>query len=226
MMKRFARVARLSVLCIFTLLFSYATAYAVPVADSVSEFSSVQGQDDWYYGYYTTPGDYTTFTPMSLFDSTGWTEWWEESSTQPPWTLLWDTGGHPGSSHWAVRRWVSETTGTVTISGLLQDNDPGVSGGVVGRILVDGVEVFSQVVDAYPGSTYGPPSVNYSITVPVSLGAYVDFAIDANGYEGYDNTTFTATIDAAVTPVPEPATLLLLGSGLAGVAVLRRRFKN
>ena len=223
MMKRFARVARLSVLCIFTLLFSYATAYAVPVADSVSEFSSVQGQDDWYYGYYTTPGDYSTFMQMTLFDPAGW---WEESSTQPPWTVLWDTGGHPGSIHWAVRRWVSETTGTVTISGLLQDNDPVLMGGVVGRILVDGVEVFSQVVDAYPGSTYGPPSVNYSITVPVSLGAYVDFAIDANGYEGYDNTTFTATIDAAVTPVPEPATLLLLGSGLAGVAVLRRRFKN
>ncbi len=223
-MKRFARVARLSVLCIFTLLFSYATAYAVPVADSVSEFSGVQGQDDWYYGYYTTPGDYTTFTQMTLFDPAGL---WEESSTRPPWTALWDTGGHPGSSHWAVRRWVSEVSGIVTISGLLKDDDPnGGLGGVTGRILVDGVEVYNQIVDAYPGSTYGPPSVNYSITVPVSMGSYVDFAIDPGWSELYDGTTFTAIIDAAVTPVPEPATLLLLGSGLAGVAVLRRRFKK
>jgi len=37
----------------------------------------------------------------------------------------------------------------------------------------------------------------------------------------FDKSTFTANGDSA--PVPEPATLLLLGSGLLGAAGLRRR---
>ncbi len=33
------------------------TTLANIIADSASEFSDTQGQDNWYYGYYTTPGD-------------------------------------------------------------------------------------------------------------------------------------------------------------------------
>jgi hypothetical protein len=41
--------------------------------------------------------------------------------------------------------------------------------------------------------------------------------------DGADNTLTTEDFTITVTEVPEPASMLLLGSGLAGVAALRRR---
>jgi hypothetical protein len=38
--------------------------------------------------------------------------------------------------------------------------------------------------------------------------------------------SFTVIESSTITPVPEPSTLLLLGAGLAGVTLLRRRFKE
>ena len=50
-----------------------------------------------------------------------------------------------------------------------------------------------------------------------------------NNY-AYDSTFLTVNLYAnvnlrSITPVPDPSTLLLLGSGLIGLGLIRRRFK-
>ena len=214
-------------LIVFTgavLLLGLAAAHcpASIIADSVSEFSNVQGQDNWYYGYYTTPGVSSSFTQMTLFDSVGDVALgpgWEEAATQPPWTLLWATGGHPngppyGADHWAVRRWISEVNGTIVITGTLADQQLGGDGNR-GLILVNGVSLFDQFI---AGSDL--VGINYSITVPVNIGDAIDFAIARGGDDILtDVTRFTATIAV----VPEPSTLALGVLGVLGCCALARR---
>lgn len=185
----------------------------IVIADSVAEFSGTQGQDNWHYGYYATPNDPSSFIEMTLFDATGSVAHgahWEESVSQPPWALLWANGGHPGGfpegdEHWAVRRYVSEVAGNVTISGSLADLESGGVDGVVGRIFVNNSEVHSQAVA--PNAT----GLTYSFLTNLTVGDFVDFAIDPVAHIQTDTTQFTGVVS-----VPEPSAFVFMG--LVGLA--------
>ncbi len=177
----------------------------VQLADSIADFSGRQGQAGWFYGYWNAGADAdgryapaTDFTPFpwgqggagpgNFWDGARW-KWFDGD---PPFTELNATGARPngannGALHWAVRRWVSPVADRVRITGTL--NNPAVNGdGVVGRILVDGVEVFAGAVN---GS-----SMPYDVQAEVTEGAAVDFAIDPGpaGNDLGDGTAFTARI--------------------------------
>ena len=164
---------------------------ALEIANSELDFSGVQGQNNWYYGYYDGPFNSSDFQQMPQFNGS----WWIENGIY--WTSLWATGGHPNGQNanggrlpvqqWVVRRWVSEIDGVVDLSGSLQ------GGSTIGRIFVDGVENFSQIIN---GQT-----TNYNLRVAIQKGTSVDFVIDPQDNNDLDDSTlFTTKILSNIAP--------------------------
>jgi|GEM_PF-320912 len=189
------------------------SAGGTQLADSTTEFSGTQGQGNWFYGYWDKKADAngtyqaTDFTefprgtgnvlaPTNYWDGMKWD--WPTNSTL---TELTSTGGQPAGDvvdpalpvHWAVRRYVSEADGPLRLSGTLACNGQGgtCGDGVIGRIFVDGVQVWQQ--------TAFNLSAGYSIIVSASIGSKIDFAIDSGTARNdfCDSTTFTATVRTA-----------------------------
>lgn len=209
-------------ICAFFLLSGTEPVLAVPpIADSVNEFSGTQGQDNWYYGYYDGDGPVLYSNPdfeeLPNYVSNGpggrGPEWYIDYSKY--WTACFVDGGHPNglitsgghlsAEHWIVRRWISEVSGNIAIIGNLADLHGGAGDGIVGHILIDGTDVFTQIIN--DGDFTG---VDYNVNVAVSVGSLVDFAVAPRSSDWTDGTKFTAVI------TPEPTTLLLLALEIFG----------
>ncbi len=213
---------------------SAAPLFGTVIADSVVDFSGVQGQDNWYYGYWDRTNDadgvyqsnemqamaqFLT-APSGDYGPSLHSPCWRVQDGAY-WTALWDRGGHPNGTngnaghlpieHWTIRRWSSEIAGQIDIDARLGCSD-GFFCHIAGRIFVDGVEVFSQF---HP---FGQPPQSYFVTAPVNVGSKVDFVFDPNGWDVDDMSYFTASIS------PEPTSALLLGIG-AAIALSRRRYR-
>lgn len=197
---------------------------AAIIMDSVNDFSNIQGQNNWSYGYYNgnhvnafTPDD---FEEMTQYNSTSDT-WWVQEGTSGFWTSLTATGSHPNGittsggrqsiNHWAVRRWISDESGVLTIEGTLA-KEQALGNGAVGHIFIDGSEVFSQ----YISST---TNFDFTFDANINIGSVIDIAIDPfNSDDGVDRSFFIVTGDLSpsLKSVPAPASLWLLASGLIG----------
>ena len=173
-------------------------------ADSAAEFSGVQGQQGWHYGYWnrTTDADQTyAASEVILFPRDGTNvvsaqnAWngtaWDLSATGAPWTEIGAGGGHPngtnsGSEHWTVRRWVSEFTGRARFVGTLSDGAE-CGDGVELRILVEGVPVFSR-------ATFSAAPLEFSAEAEVMTGQRVDFVIAPRADDGCDGHAFNVRV--------------------------------
>lgn len=169
-----------------------------PIADSVSEFSGVQGSKNWNYGYLTVPGDTNSYVQMSNFlganpaiQNSGT---WSETPTFPPfYTLVWSDGQHStgmnrGVEHWSVRRWISPISGTVNVAGIIGRMD---SGDTIAKIFINGVEKYSFGTVSLT-ATGGKQ--NYSLPLKINVGDTLDFALSPNGSDLNDSTMFTVHI--------------------------------
>jgi hypothetical protein len=159
------------------------------VADSVTGYTNIPGQNGWSYGYAELGSD----APYSLsaFKEMTWGIWggdnfrWSRDGGYP---FASGSQMHP-SDAWAIRRWVSNVGGELTLSGLVSRGDGG--DGVNVRIFVDGQEIFRQEVSP-------TASINYNIpNVKVKVGSKIDFAVNQRDESSFDATTFTSTITRA-----------------------------
>jgi hypothetical protein len=197
-------VARvLSALVLGIAVLASRTAYAQTraiVADSEAEFSCVQGQDGWHYGYFAGPFTSQDFQPMTqcgpdILGSYTGNAWMVDPRAY--WTSIRSVISFPNGpascgrqpvEQWAVRRWVSNVAGPVTIAGTVADAVASFDG-FTAHIIIDGVRVFSQVVnrlEEWP----------YHLDATVNAGATVDFAIQPHASDCNDHAKFTATITA------------------------------
>lgn len=154
-------------------------------ADSVADFSGIQGYKNWYYGYNT--GQDGDFKFLTTFNG----NWYNRLGKGGYWTQLWPTGGHPNSPdgndgrlpelQLAIRRYLSPVEGTVRIQG---NYDAPTS---LVYILIDGQRVWT--------SQGKPTNGTYRIDVPVLVRSTIDFVINPAGNDVDDSTTFTARIE-------------------------------
>ena len=170
-------------------------AQAVVIADSQLEFSGVQGQDNWQYGYglggtfaqsptYNAGGTMFGFGTAGVWEGVGNVRHVRE-------------GSHPnsaGGSHEGIRRWTSEVTGWVKVTGTLSKFDlagDGVTGAIRinGNGLTEAGQPFTQVLRGNDGI-----GVNYTKYIQVDTGDTVDFLVHFNGNNSNDATRYTATI--------------------------------
>jgi len=182
------------------------------IADSVEEYSGVQGQDNWFYGYYIAPFTSEHFILMPEFNNitlSGSSKKWEVNNGVYR-TSLNKEGGHPNGidssgsfqpvEQWAVRRYISEFTGFVKISGSFKELNT-LGDGVTGHINVDGVNIWSHELNDLVGtdSVVGASirvGVNYEVETEVHEGSIIDFVITPGSASlGLnDHTHFSAVI--------------------------------
>ena len=170
------------------------------IADSAGEFSGRQGQDGWYYGYYngdsSNPYSIEDFEQLPVFAGSwtaGGTAYWTEISADgghPNGQIT--SGGRKAEPQWAVRRWVSDASGMVTLTGRLAKRYPGSQGdGIDGYIIVDGEIVWSQHIGE--GDTVG---VEYALDVFVNSDSILDFALAPGNSDWQDSGLFSAVVVA------------------------------
>jgi hypothetical protein len=153
-------------------------------ANSLTDYSGVQGQKNWYYGYNDgTDGKFEFFKNYNGI-------WSNTLGAGGTWTQLWTEGGHPNSPQGnggrlpilehAVRRYLSPVAGTVTISGNYEATSS------VVYVLVDGKKVWT--------SEGKPVSGAYSINATVVSRSTIDFVITPAGNDVNDSSTLTGKI--------------------------------
>ncbi len=161
---------------------------AYEIANSSAEFSGVQGQNGWEYGVYPA-FNAAAYTQLTGFTGFVWNNPGAGAVLDFP--QIDSFGGHPQFEglRWAVRRWVSDHNGLVTISGDFYDRDLGGGDGANVRVFKNGAQVYEYL--NIPGN-----AVPYSISMNVLAGDSIDFIIDPKFDASNDDTHFTALIMA------------------------------
>lgn len=170
------------------------------LANSFDDFSGVQGQDDWFYGYYridtgdfpTVPGSFQEadnynqdFANQWSLDGTGD---WLGISAEAQHPHIPGAGRNAPGEYWATRRWVSNFAGDIELSGFVDEGDLG-GDGVVVRLFIDGVKSGQWDLLSVTNSM-----IPFTISATVSVGSTVDLTVDPKDNIFFDGTTVELNI--------------------------------
>lgn len=192
------------------------------VADSVADWSvsGQQGEKNWFYGYVNGvpsgaplvynaanfipfPRDGGPQSTNNFWDGERW-EWFNGTPPADRIEQYWMTprGTNNGAQHWAIKRWVSEVSGSLTIDWSALKEEPDQynrgGGGVVVRVFHKGVQVDSAVIRS--NNVVG---VSRRLTLNnLQVGDPVDFAVDPRNEDGRidddsDRTLFTVVMSGS-----------------------------
>lgn len=175
-------------------------ASADVLADSVEEFSGVQGQDDWYYGYYRVDAGDSPTVPGSFREAENFNmdfaNLWSLAGTGD-WLGIGEDNQHPhrpGAGrntvgvYWATRRWVSDFAGDIEITGFVDEADLG-GDGVVVRLYIDGIKFGQWDLLSVTNSM-----IDFTISTTVSIGSTVDMTVDPKNDILFDGTSVELSI--------------------------------
>ena len=107
-------------------------------------------------------------------------------------------------------------------------------GTVIGNVIMDITNGKGQYTDTIPDGISGKQASYWTI-VELDLATLLGDDWEADGFTlgahwtmscGNDYIRGLATVDPISPPVPEPATVILMGAGLLGMLGMRRRFKK
>lgn len=192
----------------------------------------------WSYGYGTTGSSFTPYNMYGPNCSGGVLNCWQPTVTinDTP-NIVWNNTGsfvnfgtaisapgltqHPGISVDAITQWTAPSTGAYSISGFYQIADVNPSG-VIGLVFENSTSLFQLKLLGPPAQhpdTLGGMATYYIPWLELNAGDVMSFAVNNDGNYLFDTTHFNATI----TTIPEPGSMVLLGSGLIGAAGILRR---
>lgn len=163
----------------------------------------VSGVTDWD-AYFSQNPRHTAEAPQS--------EWWGEENAGLTGTVIFYLGGP-----WTIDKialWNEEYVGIKSFS--VYTSTDNISFNLVASNLLP--------TDNPTDSSYYYADI-FNLTP--STGRYVKLEIISTGDNSYNTVSMgEIAFSTSLNPVPEPTTLLLLGFGLAGIASIRRRFKE
>lgn len=197
------------------------------LADSMAQFSGVQGQDGWHWGYRNATADgkgtnydaVTDFIPflndgsevpetnpveVNHWNGTAW-----DFEGNPPWTFLAQEGTHPngtnnGEEHWTIRRWVVSGVGARETPArvIWHTRKTNLNNdGVTGSIHFNGAQVDTVTIAGNDGTGFVR---NYYLHL--KDGDFVDQILTpvglTNPTDGHDGSANWMQIDTQIPAVP------------------------